>query len=145
MDESLEGFATPQDVEEFHQALDVGTLEFFGDEQITNKQCVVSGRRVLVRLKTRPESPYGFRIGDLLIVEVIDALRVAGLCRACGCSDDNACEGGCGWVEPDLCSRCAPNEQAQTSLHVPTGEEVAAVLGSRMGDRVPINEARARK
>jgi hypothetical protein len=27
-------------------------------------------------------------------------------CRVCGCSDDNACEGGCVWATPDLCSRC---------------------------------------
>lgn len=28
-------------------------------------------------------------------------------CRACGCTWTNACEGGCHWVEPDLCSACA--------------------------------------
>lgn len=28
-------------------------------------------------------------------------------CRVCGCTDDNACPGGCSWVEPDLCSKCA--------------------------------------
>ena len=28
-------------------------------------------------------------------------------CRVCGCTDDRACEGGCYWVGPDLCSRCA--------------------------------------
>jgi len=27
-------------------------------------------------------------------------------CRVCGCTDDKACEGGCYWVEPDLCSAC---------------------------------------
>lgn len=27
-------------------------------------------------------------------------------CRACGCTDDRACLGGCWWVEPDLCSAC---------------------------------------
>lgn len=30
-----------------------------------------------------------------------EALRV---CRACGCSEFNACEGGCSWVEEDLCN-----------------------------------------
>lgn len=34
------------------------------------------------------------------------------VCRVCGCTDDNACPGGCYWVEDpecigDLCSRCA--------------------------------------
>jgi hypothetical protein len=27
-------------------------------------------------------------------------------CRVCGCTDDHACEGGCYWVEEDLCSAC---------------------------------------
>lgn len=29
------------------------------------------------------------------------------ICRKCGCSDNNACLGGCFWVEEDLCSTCA--------------------------------------
>lgn len=28
-------------------------------------------------------------------------------CRICGCTDMQACPGGCWWVEPDLCSACA--------------------------------------
>ena len=28
-------------------------------------------------------------------------------CRICGCDDMHACEGGCYWVEEDLCSECA--------------------------------------
>jgi hypothetical protein len=31
-------------------------------------------------------------------------------CRVCGCTNDHACEDGCCWVEPDLCSRCAEME-----------------------------------
>jgi len=29
------------------------------------------------------------------------------VCRVCGCTRDNPCEGGCFWVEDDLCSACA--------------------------------------
>lgn len=29
-------------------------------------------------------------------------------CRVCGCTDEEACAGGCSWAEPDLCSACAP-------------------------------------
>lgn len=29
-------------------------------------------------------------------------------CRKCGCWEMEACEGGCWWVEEDLCSACAP-------------------------------------
>lgn len=32
-------------------------------------------------------------------------------CRVCGCTWDHACPGGCYWVEPDLCSRCAEREE----------------------------------
>jgi PRTRC genetic system protein A len=28
-------------------------------------------------------------------------------CRVCGCTESTPCEGGCEWVEPDLCSACA--------------------------------------
>ena len=28
-------------------------------------------------------------------------------CRICGCTAITPCPGGCSWVEPDLCSRCA--------------------------------------
>ena len=31
-------------------------------------------------------------------------------CRICGCTDEVACEGGCSWVEDDLCSECAGGE-----------------------------------
>ena len=31
-----------------------------------------------------------------------------GTCRVCGCTDYQACPGSCWWVEPDLCSACAP-------------------------------------
>lgn len=34
-------------------------------------------------------------------------------CRVCGCTDMRACDGGCEWVELDLCSACQPRlEQA---------------------------------
>lgn len=35
----------------------------------------------------------------------------AGVCSVCGCTNDNPCEGGCAWVEPDLCSACAFNAE----------------------------------
>lgn len=31
-------------------------------------------------------------------------------CRECGCTDDHACDGGCCWVEEDLCSSCVEVE-----------------------------------
>lgn len=32
------------------------------------------------------------------------------VCRVCGCSDEDGCEGGCRWVENDLCSSCTGEE-----------------------------------
>jgi hypothetical protein len=32
-------------------------------------------------------------------------------CRICGCTQDHACEGGCYWIEWDLCSACAPETE----------------------------------
>lgn len=32
-------------------------------------------------------------------------------CRICGCTWNNACEGGCYWVEDDLCSKCAEDKE----------------------------------
>lgn len=33
-------------------------------------------------------------------------------CRQCGCTDADACDDGCWWVEQDLCSSCAPAKAA---------------------------------
>lgn len=44
--------------------------------------------------------------GGVTLVAVV--LGEVQRCRVCGCTDDQACPGGCSWVEPDLCSRCAP-------------------------------------
>lgn len=47
-------------------------------------------------------------------------------CRVCGCTHHHPCEGGCHWVSPGLCSRCAqggrfltpdPVEVAGVTLH----------------------------
>ena len=44
------------------------------------------------------------------ILEQVDAEPV---CRVCGCTQHNACPGGCYWVEPDLCSACAESDGPQ--------------------------------
>ncbi len=52
------------------------------------------------------------------------AAFAAGICRVCGCTDDNACEGGCYWVEPDLCSSCA-----EAVVQAPKSDPVHALMG----------------
>lgn len=38
----------------------------------------------------------------------VDVVNGGRQCRACGCTDNDACEEGCSWVEADLCSACVP-------------------------------------
>ncbi|HWV38573.1 MAG TPA: hypothetical protein VN033_08840 [Vulgatibacter sp.] len=69
---------------------------------------------------------------DLSIGERIDRLAEAQaeldqirgpVCRVCGCSEFDPCEGGCGWADPTLCTECvgkepetaAPPEEAKAS------------------------------
>jgi len=55
-------------------------------------------------------------LGAVDVVRMLACLEVWELpvrCRICGCSDEQACEGGCAWVaDPaglgELCSRCLP-------------------------------------
>lgn len=66
--------------------------------------------------KSRRHSPAGqpaavlfldsrFRSDYVLTGSALDDIGPA--CRRCGCTEFSACPGGCVWVEPDLCSRCA--------------------------------------
>lgn len=36
-------------------------------------------------------------------------------CARCHCTEDWACEGGCWWATPDLCSTCAPESARGTA------------------------------
>ncbi len=38
-------------------------------------------------------------------------------CRECGCTDKFACEGGCSWVAPDLCSACGQGDLFDATFH----------------------------
>jgi hypothetical protein len=42
---------------------------------------------------------------DALLVPIPSLLGP--VCRACGCTENDACDEGCGWAEPDLCTVCA--------------------------------------
>lgn len=68
-------------------------------------------RQVLVhgQLHVVPEEVHRSVALLLAKVEQLGA-RLEGLagqaCRVCGCTQEDACEGGCWWVEEDLCSSC---------------------------------------
>ncbi|MGY2051916.1 hypothetical protein [Methylobacterium sp. JK268] len=42
---------------------------------------------------------------------------LGGVCRTCGCTQDDACPGGCGWAGPDLCTACADDGTAAADPH----------------------------
>lgn len=53
------------------------------------------------------------------VVDVIAALfEAAGVrcCERCGCTEDSACRGGCGWVGLRLCSSCATRAEVRDLL-----------------------------
>lgn len=47
-----------------------------------------------------------FRICALGLTRELD-INASASCRVCGCTEEHACELGCYWVRPGLCSRCA--------------------------------------
>jgi hypothetical protein len=65
----------------------------------------------------------------------------SGVCRACGCTDDEACEDGCFWVDPEhtLCSQCASKEARSPA---PARQRARAERGERPAGRgvVLLNE-----
>ena len=66
-----------------------------------------------------------------------DRLR-AQTCRGCGCTDDNACPGGCFWVEDDLCSACDPDARAALGLDDPMFDDDDGA-DAPAGDGCPAN------
>jgi ParB family chromosome partitioning protein len=80
---------------------------------------------------------------DPLLVEMVDDLPDAELrvCRVCGCTDDRACEGGCSWVEADLCSACVVTKPDGTKVVDKKGQikikvDLPRRRAPRTGDRL---------
>lgn len=41
--------------------------------------------------------------GDVLRLDGSELLAMTGVCRVCGCTPNQACQGGCWWLAPDVC------------------------------------------
>lgn len=54
--------------------------------------------------------------------EITGRVATERVCRVCGCTYENACPGGCSWVEEDLCSACAEEaENEDSDAELPPG------------------------
>lgn len=91
--------------------------------------------RLICEIVTEPNSVQTFTPGHTIVMLNSDqvrelvgrswmmgarvALNVAGgraPCRVCGCWELEACDGGCGWAEADLCTACAEAQAWETSV-----------------------------
>lgn len=73
------------------------------------------GRPVVVLLDEAFEPELMYKLTASVCLSMEEVLRILALfqCRVCGCTDARACPGGCGWVEPGLCSSCAIEQPAE--------------------------------
>ncbi len=60
-------------------------------------------------------------------------------CEKCGCTNEKACEGGCFWVSPTLCSTCAPPKEVVAKV-----QEISAAQRARHARALEIAVERAR-
>ncbi|MGH8748827.1 MAG: hypothetical protein ACREU5_06945 [Burkholderiales bacterium] len=63
-----------------------------------------------------PDVAQGVDDGRDELVDVMNAARVSRrICTGCGCTEFNACPGGCSWATEELCSRCAARPRKRKS------------------------------
>lgn len=48
------------------------------------------------------------------------AVQLPMMCRSCGCTDEDACDGGCGWAGNGLCTSCASGHELLRGRRVDT-------------------------
>jgi hypothetical protein len=79
-------------------------------EQILSRcSCPVDGQKMGIATHC---PVHGDLARDMMKAEMVveRAARTGVICRECGCSEYDACEGGCSWAKPGLCSRCAGSQ-----------------------------------
>jgi hypothetical protein len=76
-----------------------------------------------------------FELVHLMMQEELKALKADGpvqTCRGCGCTFEDACDGGCSWVEANLCSECVPENVASGKLRAkPNAKKARAREGKK--------------
>ena len=61
---------------------------------------------------------------------------MSGRCEVCGCTDEQACPGGCIWANASatLCSRCAQDDRTPTLVSLPLARKVQLCEACEQGD-----------
>ena len=92
----------------------------------------IDGRQVATKVRDRTNPPFNTRVVKPYACSECAALTIdpkvhneahdGPACEGCGCTEDNACEGGCHWVAPGLCSQCdAPMKRVEGLLEADHG------------------------
>lgn len=79
-------------------------------EEIADVEIMLEQMKILYNAENLVESNKKYKLKRLA-----DRVGEIRKCRVCGCTDFKACEGGCYWVEDNLCSKCA--EVKKDELH----------------------------
>lgn len=51
---------------------------------------------------------------------VVESAAAVRQCRICGCTDEEACPGGCSWSQPQICSTCAHRQRVLDEQYLDT-------------------------
>ncbi len=111
----------------FALALDLGLAVTFNDgfdcDRVPDDPALEPVKFFLAWLEVR-----GYELDELeaaLLYGTDELEAELPMCRECGCTDDHACEGGCSWVEEDLCSACSAPAPAAGDLMAALQESLA--------------------
>lgn len=84
-------------------------LAFATEEDDDDMMTFVLGQKVKWEPSWKPyaELPDDVKEYDRKWARKVIAVLKGDACEKCGCTEERACPGGCSWVRPGLCSRCA--------------------------------------
>ncbi len=85
----------------------IGQASFAAIEKIKEAERIQKAFALACRILSEATGDYDR--GMDVRATILGAVDTEQVCRVCGCTRDNACPGGCYWVEEDLCSACATN------------------------------------
>lgn len=71
-------------------------------------------QRLANRVRSGELVPTMLGDGALAFQFVLDSEFLKDFCHRCGCTQNAACEGGCAWARPGLCTACLTGAERKT-------------------------------